>query len=94
MNISITRDEAERIIRDLENGSFFTVVFVKRTTGEERTMNCRQRVTKHLRGGGAKYSFSKKGLVSVYDVQAEGYRSFPLDGLREIRTDKKVYRVA
>lgn len=79
-----TASEAHDIIRDLEDGKFFTVVFRKRTTGELRVMNCRQRVKKHLKGGEAKYRFSEKGLVSVFDVQKGEYRCFPLDALVSI----------
>ena len=90
---TITRSRAAEMIRKLEDGRFFTVVFVKRSTGDQRTMNCRQRVKKHLKGGDAAYSFTDKGLVSVYDVQAEGYRSFPLDGLTELHASGVTYKV-
>lgn len=90
---TITHQRAAEIIRSLEDGRFFTVVFVKRTTGETRTMNCRQRVRKHLKGGEAAYSFKEHGLVPVYDVQAEGYRSIPLESLTELRTGGVTYRV-
>lgn len=91
---TITRVKATELIRALEDGRFFTVVFVKRTTGEVRTMNCRQRVVKHLKGGEAKYSFSDKGLVSVYDVQVAGYRSIPLENLLELHAGGIKYTVA
>lgn len=90
---TITRSRAAEMIRKLEDGHFFSVTFVKRTTGELRTMNCRQRVTKHLKGGEAAYSFSEKGLVSVYDLQNNGYRSFPIDSLMELRAGGVTYSV-
>jgi hypothetical protein len=83
----INLKEAHDTIKALEDGRFFTVVFTKRTTGEVRVMNCRQRVTKHLRGGDAAYSFSAHSLCSTYDMVEKGYRCFPLDGLIEIRID-------
>jgi len=88
---TVSRREAVAIIHGLEDGRFFTVVFRKRTENEEtgereiRIMNCRQRVKKHLAGGKCSYSFREKGLVPVYDMQAMGYRSFPIDGLIEVR---------
>jgi hypothetical protein len=88
---TVSRREAVAIIHGLEDGRFFTVVFRKRTVDEEtgkreiRVMNCRQRVKKHLAGGECSYSFGEKGLVPVYDMNARGYRSFPIDGLIEVR---------
>jgi hypothetical protein len=90
---TITRKEVIEKVRNLENGQFFTVVFIKRTTGEQRTMNCRQKVTKHLRGGSLPYSPNEKGLVPVWDAQVEGYRSFPLDGITQIRTGGQTFVV-
>jgi hypothetical protein len=81
----VSRREAVEVIRDLEDGRFFTVTFIKRTTGEVRIMNCRQRVKKYLAGGPAAYSFNEKGLVSVFDMGKMAYRSIPIDGIREIR---------
>jgi len=90
---TINHVEASEVIKNLEDGKFFTVVFTKRTTGEERVMNCRQRVKKFLKGGEAKYSFSEKKLVSVFDVQKNEYRCFPLDALKEIRSGGEVFQV-
>lgn len=63
------------------NGKFFTVEFVKRTTGERRVMTARTGVTKHLKGGVRKYDPAMKGLIGVYDVQSNGYRSIPIDNI-------------
>ena len=89
----ISGDEAGRTIEDLQDGRFFTVVFVKRTTGELRVMNCRQGVRCHLKGGKAAYRFSEKRLVSVWDVKAEGYRSFGLEALVSITVEGQEYFV-
>jgi len=83
----VSRHEAMDVIRDLEDGRFFTVTFIKRTTGEVRIMNCRQRVNKHLVGGVCSYSFREKGLVSVFDMGKMAYRSIPIDGIRTIRVN-------
>ena len=90
---TITRDEAVSKIRNFEDGRIFTVVFFKRTTGERRVMNCRQRVTKHLKGGDAAYSFKEKGLVSVFDMQKGAYRCFAPDALIEIRCEGETFQV-
>lgn len=59
--------------------------FVKRTNGEVRNMIARLGVTKHLSGGGAKYSFASKNLLSVWDVQARSYRCVPLDAILSLK---------
>lgn len=89
----LKREDAVRLIKGLEDGKFFTVVFRKRTTGELREMNCRQRVVKHLRGGEAAYSFESKGLVSVYDVVKKGYRCFALNALMVVKANGEEYVV-
>lgn len=90
--IQVGRNEVPRIVADCGH-RFFTVRFVKRTTGEERTMNCRRMVRKHLRGGESAYNFDERKLVSVFDVQRGGYRCFPIDGVRELRAHGKRYEV-
>jgi hypothetical protein len=82
----ISRKKAVAFI-DGRHGKVFSVVFVKRTTGEEREMVCRQGVTKHLAGGEAAYNFSEKKLIPVYDMRVEGYRSIPVEGIIRIKID-------
>ncbi len=48
MNVDLIR---QGILKAGENGRIFTVVYKKRTNGEERTMTCRLGVHKHLKGG-------------------------------------------
>lgn len=67
-----------------KRGKFFTVRFIKRTTGEERVMNCRLGVTKHLRGGSKAYSDEEHRLVTVFDIKSEGYRCIPLESILEV----------
>ncbi len=66
-------------------GRIFRVTFVKRSNGEERVMHWRRGVTKHLKGGGAAYDMAAKGLVSVFDLRAKGYRSIPLDAIKLVK---------
>ena len=56
-------------------GKFFTVVFIKKD-GTTRVMNCRLGVTKHLKGGMSTLNPSE--FLTVYDMQAEGYRAINL----------------
>jgi hypothetical protein len=56
-------------------GKFFTVSFVKKD-GSLRVMNCRLGVKKHLKGGVSNLDASQ--YLTVYDMQAEGYRAVNL----------------
>ena len=69
---------------DLNDGHIFSVHFVKRTNGEVRHMLCRTGVTKYLKGGGKSYDAASKSLLTVYDVQKQGYRSVPLEAIIQI----------
>ena len=62
-------------------GKFFTVVFIKKD-GTTRTMNCRLGVTKHLKGGLS--TLNPDQYLTVYDVQAEGYRAVNLSTIVSI----------
>lgn len=88
----ISAKEAADLLTATE-GRIFSVVFVKRTTGEQRTMTARTGVKKHLKGGDAAYSFSEKALLSVYDLQRKAYRSIPLDGILSLREGGEEYVV-
>ena len=76
------------------DGHFFSVDFVKRSTGELRTLRGRQGVTKYLKGGDAPYSFSEKKLISVFDIDKMDYRSIPIEGIRQVRVNGEVLNVA
>jgi len=55
-----------------ENGKFFSVTFLN-SKGDEREMNCRLGVKKHLVGGTKTYPAE---AIGVYDCQVKGYRCF------------------
>lgn len=77
---------------DSLNGEFFTVMFIKRTTGELRKMVCRKGVKKYLKGGPPAYNFSEKNLVPVFDVEKGEYRSIPLENIVELHADGEVLK--
>lgn len=89
---TITATEAAEMLTSTE-GKIFSVVFVKRTTGELRTMVARTGVKAHLKGGDAAYKFSAKSLLSVYDLQAKGYRAIPLEAIVSLKTGGEEYTV-
>lgn len=65
------------------NGKIFSVNFRKKD-GSMREMVCRTGVKKHLKGGESTIA-GKENLVSVYDVQAEGYRCINLDTVTKVK---------
>jgi len=66
------------------DGAIFYVEFIKRSTGELRKMRCRLGVKKYLNGGMRAYNPAKKNLLGVFDMDARGYRSIPLEGIRRL----------
>ncbi|CAB4149095.1 hypothetical protein UFOVP529_48 [uncultured Caudovirales phage] len=90
---TITAIKAAEMLAGTE-GKIFSVKFVKRTTGEVREMVARTGVKAHLKGGDAAYSFSAKSLLSVYDLQAKGYRSIPLDAIVSIKAGGEEFTIA
>lgn len=82
------RDEFYKLV---PKARFFTVTFIKRTTGEERVMLARLGVTAHLAGGELPYDAIKKRLVTVWDVQKKAYRNIPLENILSIKTKGVTY---
>lgn len=75
----------------VQNGKFFTVVFIKRTDGTVRTMRARTGVVRHLIGGERRYDPDQKGLLIVYDIEKRGYRAIPSENVMGIRANGKIY---
>ena len=76
--------------------TIFTVKFVKRQTGEVRTMNAMFGVTKHLQGGTLGYDPAKKNLMGCYDVKGgptsgPGYKMINLETLIELKLRGTTY---
>lgn len=95
--IIISQKKAGELVKSYAGSEFFSVSFIKRTTGELRKMNCRKGVKKHLKGGSLPYSPSKKNLVPVWDATIEdnskAYRMISVEGIREVKMNGKHYQV-
>jgi hypothetical protein len=70
----------------------FSVVFTKKD-GSEREMVCRLGVKKHLKGGEKKYDTDALNYLTVYDMQAEGYRTINVNTLKRIKVDGVTYDI-
>ena len=82
---------AQQMLEKARDGRVFTVEFVKRTTGEWRTMTCRRGVKKGVTGVGMAYDPLSRGLFTVYDMQKKAFRHINLKDLRALVMDGKRY---
>ncbi len=71
----------------------FSVVFVKRSTGELRHMKARRGVTKFRRGGQLPYDPKSHNLLTVFDLDKMDYRTIPCDSIRELHYRGQVFKV-
>jgi hypothetical protein len=88
-----SQENLHKMIKTAGN-RFFTVEFLKKD-GTIRRMNCRTGVKKHLANNGkgtSKLRPVTPGLVTVYDVQSKGYRSFYINRLISLTIDGVTYR--
>ena len=89
---NINNEQAFSIIEATRaQGTIFTVTFVKRTTGETRTMNARLGVKRGVTGVGMAYKPSEKNLIACYDV--EKAKEMKAQGLDDVSASKKSYRM-
>ena len=81
------------IIKELASQRIFSVDFIKRTTGEPRTMTCRLGVKKGTVGGEIPFDIVEKRVLPVFDLQKNDFRMINLDTVTEIRANGQVYRL-
>ena len=90
---TLTRRNALKFIQ-ARAGKIFAVKFIKRTTGEEREMVCRQGVKAHLAANPSKpgIDFKANDLIPVFDMNASP--PVPKDKLlaRDFKPVKGAYR--
>lgn len=88
-----TRQTLLKLIENL-NGQFFTVEFVKKD-GTLRKMNCRTGVKKYLSNNGKTIKITHpidNGILRVFDVKKDAYRSINLDTVKKINLNKASYK--
>ena len=81
------------LLESLNDGKFFYVEFIKRSNGELRKMTARSGVFKDIIGTGLSYDPVKHNLMTVWDTQANGYRSIPVDSIVYLRAHHLEWRV-
>tara|TARA_R100001244_G_C5098462_1_gene118209 strand:+ start:251 stop:565 length:315 start_codon:yes stop_codon:yes gene_type:complete len=79
----IDRDTAKKYIY-ATNGKFFSAVFRKKD-GEIRSMTCRLKVKKHVKGIGRTFKPQNRGLIGVFDIHVDGHRFINLMTLKRLK---------
>jgi hypothetical protein len=88
-----TTKELTEAIRTLAGGTIFSCHFVKRTSGEERTMVCKMPAIpdNECNPSASPSRFFNNGLLLVWDMQKKGYRTVPLDSIQWIKIRGEVF---
>lgn len=74
-------------------GKVFSVTFIKRTTGEEKTLAARVGVCRNQKGGSLPFNPRKKKLIVVFDMNDRIYKCIPIDGIEAVTYRARRYRV-
>lgn len=80
-----------QMLEKARDGRIFVVEFIKRTDGSIRRMICRRGVHKDIKGTGMSYDPTSKALLTVWDIEAAGYRMINLADLVSLSMGSKKY---
>lgn len=75
------------------NGRVFSVTFIKRSTGKEKTIRARVGVKTGRNGSGMRYNTRNKKLIVVFDMKKRTYKCIPIDGIEAVSCRGRRYRV-
>lgn len=90
--MKISQVTAIEMIRG-SKGKVFGVTFIKRTTGEARTMQARLGVKKGVTGEGLKFNPKDYALIPVYEMPKQQFRMINLEGLTDLTMEGEKYEV-
>lgn len=99
--MKITRQEAKSKIDNLQNGTIYSVTFIKKD-GSVRLMNSIKGTRKGVKGVGLKFDAEERGLIPVYDIQLakkdpanpdKAWRMVNVNTLTEICVNKERFEV-
>lgn len=85
----MTQAEMLKKIQD-SNGRIMNIVFIKKD-GTRRSMNCRLRVHKGVTGKGMRYYPILKGLLTVYDMNKDAFRTVNLKTIERVKIAGEEY---
>ena len=89
--VNLNRVNLKKFVEDMD-GKFVSVDFLK-IDGNKRTLTGRLGVKKFLKGGDNKVEALDRPYLTMFDVQAMGYRTVSLDTVSEIRALRKIYKI-
>ena len=84
--------EIEATIRRLAGTTVFSAEFVKKD-GTLRHITCRLQVKKGVTGKGMAYSPAEKKLLTVFDMEKDGFRMIALDTIKKITIRGQEYKI-
>jgi hypothetical protein len=98
--MTITREQVREKIRNLKNGTIYSVTFIKKD-GTIRVMNSIKGTQKGVSGEGLKYDANSKGLIPVYDLQKarqgepenKCWRIVNTNTITSVSIDKETYSI-
>lgn len=85
----MTQAEMLKKIQD-SNGRIMNIVFIKKD-GTRRSMNCRLGVRKGVTGKGMRYYLILKGLLIVFDMGKNNFRTVNLKTIQRVKVSGKEY---
>lgn len=88
----ISKQDAAAKIR-ASKGKLFTCIFIKRSDGTKRSINCRLGVKRYLRGGTLPYDPNVKRLIPVFDLKVNDYRMINIDGIIALKINGEYFQV-
>lgn len=88
--VSISRNDIDTILSTA--GTNFLSVSFKKKDGSIRHLSGHLKVTKHLKGGESTIK-DIPDLVSIYDMQNQGYRCFSKNRLMKMRVNGNIYKI-
>lgn len=88
--VNVKREFAKGVIESLK-GRFFSVIFEGKHDKAVHKINGRIGVVSHSRGSKPGNNLGSD-LMVAFNVHKMDYRTINLDGIMEIRCDKKIYK--
>jgi len=73
----------QTLVKGLGDGLIFSVTFTK-VDGTLREMVCRMGVKSRLAGGKKSFNDEEKNILTVFDMENEGYRSIKIENIVKI----------
>ncbi len=75
------------------NGRVFSVTFIKRSTGKDKTIRARLGVKTKINGKGMRYNTHGRKIILVFDINMRKYKCIPIEGIEAVSYRGRPYRV-